>query len=264
MTPRPIPKVRELLKRNDVIITRGSLFENRENLAASFIQTVLDMYEGTRLGRQEIEGELLEDVVGALWNHDMLAKLRIRDKPFLSRVGIAVDPATSAPVDMAVQLPGQKKRTPNTSETGIVVAGRTREGKAIVLEDASMRGSPNEWARKVAEMYQKHEADFVVAERNQGGEMVRQIMHNVDPTMRIELVHAKKGKIARAEPVAAAYEQGKVFHLGAFPAMEDQMCTYVPGEVDESPDRMDALVYIIAKLIVEPKMRAGSWGRRAA
>lgn len=250
MTPRPIKLVLELIKREDARITRGSLYENSINLSAEFIKVVEDRYGGTRLGRQEIAGELLEDVEGALWSHELLDKMRLRNHPTLTRIGIGVDPATTS---------GEK-----ADETGIIIGGRSRAKECFILDDYSLKGTPDEWGGKVAEAYERYEADFVVAEKNQGGEMVKAVIHHKNKNIPVKLVHASKGKIARAEPVSAIYEQGKVHHIGSFPELEKQMCYYVPGEVTESPDRMDALVYLITELIIKAKGRAGTWGRKIA
>jgi len=248
MTPRPIKLVRELIQRADARITRGSLYENANNLSTQFVERVEERYGGTRLGRQEISGELLEDIEGALWSHDLIDKTRAKEHGLLTRVGIGVDPSTTS---------GEK-----ADETGIIAAGRNKKKNGFVLGDHSMRGTPDEWAAKVVWAYYEHDADFVVAEKNQGGEMVASVIHHKDSTIPVKLVHASKGKIARAEPVSAIYEQGKVSHIGSFPILEDQMCFYIPGEVSESPDRMDALVYVLTELIIKAQKRAGTWGRR--
>lgn len=258
MTPRPIKIIRDLMSRKDVRVVSGSTYDNIDNLAGVFIERIEEQYAGTRLGRQELFGELLEDVVGALWTHDDIRHLSSTDTPVLIRKGIGVDPSITG---------GEK-----SDETGIIAAGITKDRphKGVVLGDYSLRGSPDKWASRVVFAYYKHEADFVIAERNQGGEMVRAVIHHKDPTIPVHLVHAKEGKVARAEPVAALYEQGRVFHQGYFPLLEDQMCTYIPGEgrivggkrVLESPDRMDALVYVLKKLMVDFRARGGAWGRR--
>ena len=249
MTPRPVKLIRTLLDRHDTILTRGSLYDNKDNLSASYIERVKERYEGTRLGRQEIWGELLEDVEGALWNLDLIDKTRVSTPGKAIRVGIGVDPSTTS---------GE-----NANETGIIVANLNEMKHVDIVEDRSLHGSPNKWGQEVVNAYRDHEANFVIAEKNQGGEMVSAIIHNIDDTIPIELVHAKKSKFARAEPVAALYEQGRVHHVGNFPVLEDQMCTYVPGESDESPDRLDAGVYVVTKLLVETMNRAGTWGRGA-
>lgn len=255
MTPRPIKIIRDIMSRDDVNVVRGSTYDNRSNLAQTYIDRIEEEYAGTRLGRQELFGELLDDVLGALWTHESIRYIASDDLPEFIRVGIGVDPSTTG---------GEK-----SDETGIVAAGVNTEKKGVVLGDYSMRGSPDQWAAKVVWAYHEHHADFVIAEKNQGGEMVKSVIHHKDPNVNVYLVHAKHGKVARAEPVAALYEQGKVFHAGHFPELEDQMTTYVPGEgrivggkrVLESPDRMDALVYVLQKLMIEWRGRARTWGR---
>ena len=191
-------------------------------------------YEGTRLGRQELDAELLLDADGALWTRDMLDECRTTTVPSLTRVVVAIDPAVSA----------------NTSsdETGIVVAGVAVDGHAYVLEDRTIKGSPAEWAAAAVTAYHVHKADRIVAESNQGGDMVSHTLRTVDKNVPIRLVHASRGKRTRAEPVAALYEQGRVHHAGSFPELEDQLCTWTPDGA--SPDRLDALVWALTELMV--------------
>lgn len=240
-TPKPIKLLRELVARygQDVVITRGSTYDNRANLAPSFFSQIVKVYEGTRLGRQELNAEILDDVQGALWNRDMIEVTRepagsVFD---LKRVVVAIDPAISVGED--------------SDETGIIVAGLDWDDHhAFVIEDLSGKYSPTEWAMKAVAAYRRHRADRIVAESNQGGEMVENTLRVVDSNVPIRMVHAKRGKLIRAEPVSALYEQRRVHHVGAFEALEDQLCTFAPG-VSDSPDRLDALVYAISDLMVE-------------
>lgn len=244
-TPKPVKVVKELLadQRSDerpegtVVVTTGSTYENRDNLAPGFLSQIVKRYEGTRLGRQELGGELLLDVPGALWTLALIEAARVRDAPSdleIARVVVGVDPSTSA---------GEE-----SSETGIVVGGTTWQGDGYVFEDASLRGTPNEWAGAVIDAFDRWQADRVVAEANQGGLMVEQTLRTLRPNLPITLVHASRGKLTRAEPVAALYEQARVHHVGGFPKLEDQMTSY-DGSGD-SPDRMDALVWTMTDLMV--------------
>ncbi len=248
MTPRPIPAVINLLKREgkDTVITRGSTMDNQMNLAPSFIKNILERFKGTSMERQEIYGEVLTEFEGALWSHAQIDECRISVDPTYIRKVIGVDPAITA-----------------KTETGIVAAGLTDEKKGVILGDHSIMGSPEQWGRKVIGAYYSHEANLIVAEKNQGGEMVKAVMHNIDSTVPIKLVHAAVGKVARAEPIAALYEQDKVSHLGNFPKLEDEMCLMVPGELKESPNRLDAMVWALTDLMLKHgRGRAGAWGRK--
>jgi predicted phage terminase large subunit-like protein len=228
-TPRAIPQLRELLKKPGTIATSGSSYDNRDNLSASWFQDVIGAYEGTRLGRQEIHAELLEDVEGALWKRGWLDSARVQHAPALKRIVVAIDPAVTS--------------TAASDETGIVVAGLGHDGRGYVLDDVSGRYSPDGWAKKAVDAYRAHAADRIVAERNNGGDMVRHTLETVDRRVPITLVHASRGKQTRAEPVAALYEQGKVHHVG-------QMCTWEPLKDGQSPDRVDALVWALTELMV--------------
>lgn len=235
-TPRPVPLLREFVSRTDgsVVITRGSTFDNEANLSARALAE-FRRYEGTRIGRQELLGELLDDVEGALWHRDLIEPYRVRriDRDVLTRIVVGVDPAVTA---------GE-----HSDETGIVVAAVDRDGRGYVLDDLTCRLPPDGWARKVAHAVEKWGADRVVAEQNQGYQLVESVLRTVDPSLPLTLVHAKHGKVTRAEPIAAVYEQGKVSHVGAFPELEDQMCTWVPGQA-ASPDRLDAMAWAFTEL----------------
>lgn len=236
-TPRPVPVVKDLLSQREsgmVAVTSGSSYENAENLAPAFVEQIIRRYEGTRLGRQEINAELLTDTPGALWTLALLDETRVEKAPHLTRIVIGVDPAASD---------GE-----NAAETGIVVAGISADKQGYVLKDATIHGSPNDWARAVVAQYERYQADRVVAEINNGGAMVEHTLRTVQRNLPITVVHASRGKLPRAEPVAALYEQGRVHHVGAHVALEDQMTTY-DGSGD-SPDRMDALVWALTQLMI--------------
>lgn len=237
-TPRPLPLIRKLIKDPNVAVTRGATWDNAANMPQSFIREIEDKYSGTRLGRQELEGEILDDIPGALWSREIIDNHRLREAPEdLIRVVVSVDPAASA---------GE-----GSDETGIVVVGLGRDqdgyARGYILEDGSLKGSPEEWARKAVSLYRKYSADKIVAEKNQGGDMVGAVIRAVDRSVPISLVHASRGKVIRAEPISALYEQGRVHHVGRFDKLEDQMCLF---SVDNfrtpalgSPDRVDALVW---------------------
>jgi predicted phage terminase large subunit-like protein len=230
-TPRPVPLIRRLLKDAKTHVTTGSTYENRDNLAPAFFADIVSRYEGTRLGRQELNAELLEDVEGALWNRDLLEANRVTDAGQTVRIVVGVDPKANAEAD---------------SETGIVVAAQGADKRYYVLDDASINGTPEQWARQVVATFRKWRADRVVVERNQGGDMVASVLRAIDVNLPIREVYATRGKYTRAEPIAALYEQGKVRHVGAFPKLEDQLCTWLPGE--DSPDRLDAMVWALTDI----------------
>ena len=235
-TPKPISLLKEWIKRTDgsVFVTRGSTFDNAVNLSRIALAELKKRYAGTRIGRQELEGELLEDVEGALWQRSQIDKDRVPVRQVeLYRVVVAVDPAVSSGED--------------ADETGIIVAGRGTDSHGYVLADYSGITTPLQWAKRVVAAYHEHEANTVVIETNQGGEALVDLLHTVEPNLPIEMVTAKKAKRVRAEPVSALYEQHRVHHVGSFDTLEDQICTWTPEEVD-SPDRMDALVYAITAL----------------
>ena len=231
-TPKPIPLVKEMVKRTDAHVTTGSMRENVANLAASVVAELEAKYGGTRLGRQELEAEILEDVEGALWSHALIHNNRTDEHPGLKRIVIGVDPAGG----------GQ-------SEIGIVAAGVDHQGHAYVLKDHSGSMSPAAWGAKVAAAYTDLNADRVIGEGNYGGDMVENIVRQHDPQISYRKVTASRGKLIRAEPIAALYEQGRVHHVGTFPELEDQMTSYVPGE-SASPDRLDALVWALTELML--------------
>lgn len=236
-TPRPIALIKALMKDSTVVVTRYSSNDNLQNLAMAYRRNVIERYAGTRLGRQEIEAEILEDVPGALWSRRNLDenRCRVQDVPPLTKLKVAVDPAITS---------GE-----SSNEHGIVVGGMDAKQHGYLLEDASLRGSPDEMARRAVAMYRKYEADGIVAEANQGGEMITSVIRSVDPTVPVKLVRATRGKYIRAEPASALYEQGRISHVGTFPELEDQMIAFTPESAadrlpGESPDRVDATVWL--------------------
>jgi predicted phage terminase large subunit-like protein len=239
-TPRPIKLLKSLLAREgrDVVVTRGSTFENEANLAPTFLQALRDRYEGTRLGRQEINAELLSDNPGALWRIEWLDRDRVATAPEFKRIVVAIDPAVS--------------NNEGSDETGIIVAGITSDKQIYILEDGTGKYAPHEWAAKAIALYRKHKADRILAEVNNGGQMVEATIRALDSAVSYKSVHASRGKVVRAEPIAALYEQSKVHHVGNFPMLEDQMCAFTNdfdrSRVGYSPDRVDALVWAVTEL----------------
>lgn len=236
-TPRPIPVLREIIKDPTTVITRGSTMDNASNLPAAFMKAVVDKYAGTRLGRQELNAEMLDDVPGALWTREMFDGQRVKEAPRMKRVVIAVDPSGTT---------GDGEG----DDIGIVAAGMGEDGRWYVLGDHTCQLSPEGWARRVGEVFDMHSADRVIAERNFGGAMVEAVLRATGKPMPIKVVTASRGKIARAEPVAALYEQGRVSHVGSFPDLEDQCCSMTSGGYvgEGSPDRADALVWALSEL----------------
>ncbi len=245
-TPRNVGVLKELLKAPSTVVTHAPTEANAANLAASFLEEVRTRYAGTRLGRQELDGVLLEDAEGALWTTAGIEACRVRDAQALDRIVVAVDPSTT----------GSK----SSDECGIIVAGVTMQGppqewRAVVLADCTVAGaSPAGWARAAVEAMEFYGADRLVAEVNQGGQMVEEVLRQVDPLVPYTAVHATRGKSARAEPVAALYEQGRVRHMPGLEVLEDQMCrmTVQGYEGRGSPDRVDALVWALHALMIEP------------
>lgn len=245
-TPKPYKVLKDLIAEPGTVVTKGSTFDNRANLSPKFIEAIRRKYEGTRLGRQELAGEILDDVPGALWTHANLDAHRLRDRPpELARVVIAVDPPVTS---------GEK-----ADECGIVAAGRgpgdRTTAHAFVLGDHSVRGlTPEGWARKAVEAYHHHKADRIVAETNNGGDLIESMIKLADPTVPVIQVKASRGKAVRAEPVALVYEQGRAHHCGSFGALEDQMCAFTPDfdrqQAGYSPDRVDALVWAMTDLLL--------------
>jgi len=241
-TPKPTKLVRKLMKDDKTYVTGGSTFDNAANLAGTYLEAVKAQYEGTRLGRQELYAEVLEEAEGALWNTEMLEKAEIKyeDVPHLNRIVVSLDPAVTS--------------NKESDMTGIVVAGIDVNGVAYVLGDYTDRLSPQAWASKAIELYHKHQADRIVAESNQGGDMVKTTLHGEDETVPVKLVRASRGKYARAEPISALYERGLVKHISNPPdganlnELETQMRTWEPLGSIGSPDRLDACVWALTDL----------------
>ncbi len=245
-TPRPIPVLKEIMADRSTVVTRGSTFDNAGNLAASFLQKIKDRYEGTRLGRQELDAEMLDDLPGALWTRAMFDDLRVDRAPDLSRIVVAVDPS------------GTGGSEDDGDSIGIVVAAIGVDGRGYALADRSCKLSPDGWGRRAVEAYHEFNADRIIAERNYGGAMVEHVIRTVDRGVSYKEVVASRGKVARAEPVAALYEQGRVSHVGALPDVEDQCCMFGPdGFIGEgSPDRADALVWALTELMLDDHAQA--------
>lgn len=236
-TPRPIPIIKQLVEDPNVVKTYGSTYDNIGNLPVSFIQTILGRYENTRLGAQEIYGNLLMDVDGALWNRDTLEKTRVNKVPCqIVRVVVAVDPAVGGGNRMG-------------AETGIIVAGLGEDGHCYILDDASVgTHDPKVWAYQTVAKFSHYGADLIVAESNNGGEMVKSTIHTQDENLPVKLIFASKGKYTRAEPVSNLYSNNKVHHVGMYADLEDQLCSWTPGDV--SPDRLDACVWAVSELML--------------
>lgn len=242
-TPRDNPILVDIMQAPGAAVTRAPTWANRANLADDFIERLNATYGGTALGRQELDGELVTEREGALWSRAMIDAARVRSAPDLDRVVVAVDPPVTAGA--------------GSDECGIVVVGLVaNEGphdwRIFVLADESVHGvGPSEWARRALEAYRDFGADRLVAEVNQGGDLVEAVIRQIEPMVSYRDVRANRGKRIRAEPVAALYEQGRVHHVGAFRELEDQMCSFVGGRESGSPDRMDALVWAVSDLVLD-------------
>lgn len=256
-TPRPIELIKAIIagQEGKVHVTRGRTADNRSNLAPSFVEQITKRYAGTRLGRQELEAEILGDLPGALWSMASLDAYRLTAAPQMGRIVVAVDPAVT--------------NTEASDEHGIIVAGKAEDKRGIVLEDASITGSPRDWAQRAVSLYRSWGADCIVVEVNQGGDMVSHTIRTIDPNVKVREVRASRGKHVRAEPVAALYEQGRVAHVGSFPTLENQLTqmTTAGYQGDGSPDRVDALVWAFTELFddmirPEPKPDAYKMPRR--
>lgn len=235
-TPRPTKIVKEILKDPETTITRGSTYENKDNLATSTLITLQNKYENTRLGRQELFGEILDDNPGALWTRVGIesARIKLDEVPPLIRVVVGVDPAVT--------------NTEDSDSTGIVTAGMSADGHYYILADDTLKASPQDWAMRAVKSFEQHKADRIVAETNNGGDLVVHLLQQVKNSVPVKKVTASRGKLVRAEPIAALYEQGRVHHVGYFGQLEDEMCEYEPGMNMDSPDRMDALVWALTEL----------------
>jgi phage terminase large subunit-like protein len=236
-TPKPIKLIREWVSRSDdsIHVTRGSTFDNAKNLSSTALSELRNRYEGTRTGRQELYGEILEQADGALWIRNWIEDTRITkdNLPKLTRIVVGIDPAVTS---------GE-----NSDETGIITCGIGVDKHYYVLADDTLRGTPNDWGKRAIQAYTRWKADRIVAEVNNGGDMVLMVIQQVDRSAPVKKVHATRNKTTRAEPISALYEQGKVHHVGGFPQLEDQMVLWTP-DVKKSPDRLDALVWALTEL----------------
>lgn len=245
-TPRSTKFLKSLCTDPSVVVTKGSTFENADNLARPFLDYMRSHYENRSLGRQEIYADFVEEQEGALWTPSLLERARMdfRETP-LRRIVIAIDPAISH---------GKK-----SDETGIIAAGVTTENIGVVLEDLSLKTSPLLWIRKAVEAYHRLQADRIVAEVNMGGELIEQMLRLHHPTVSYKPVYALRNKILRAEPVASLYERGKVWHADVFPELEKQLCSYHPSLTSKSPDRLDALVWALTDLMLTVPFQPRAW-----
>ena len=245
-TPRPLKMLKDLLKDSTTFPTRGTTYDNLENLAPAFAKKIISKYEGTRLGRQELSAEILEDVPGALWSRDVIEKNRVKNYPALVRIVVAIDPAVTSGED--------------ADDTGIVVAGKGIDGHGYVLEDGTCHETPQGWGKQAVALYKKWKADRIIGEVNNGGEMIEAVIRSVDASVPYKAVHASRGKVARAEPISALDEQGRVHHVGHFSELEDQMAEFTHDFSREkagySPDRMEARVWALTELDITS---AESW-----
>jgi phage terminase large subunit-like protein len=240
-TPQPDPFLRKLEAMSDTVVTRASTFDN-PHLSDEVLEALRVNFEGTRRGLQELYGEILDDDDRFLWRLDTIANNRVRNRPQLVRIVVAIDPAVTA--------------KESSDMTGIIVAGIDADGHVYVLHDATMKGAPHEWAQQAIDLFKIYRADRIVAEINQGGDMVEATLRAIDPSVPYKSVRATRGKMLRAEPVAALYEQDRVHHVGVFAELEQQQCTWLPGK--PSPDRLDALVWAVTELALEDEAKAGS------
>ncbi|TXN19768.1 terminase family protein [Methylobacterium sp. WL9] len=241
-TPRPIPLLRRLFSDSRTVVTRARTADNAHNLAPGFLDTVVGRYGGTRLGRQELDGELIEERPDALWTRDAIEAARVTAAPVLVRIVVAVDPPVSSRA--------------GADACGIVAAGLGPDGAAYVVADATMqRAPPERWARAALALYHRLDADALVVEVNQGGEMVSTVLAEMDASVPVTAVRATRGKYLRAEPVSLLYAQSRVHHVGALPALEDELCDFGPGGLSTgaSPDRLDALVWALTHLLLTPR-----------
>jgi len=241
-TPRPIPLLKRLITDAATAVTRAGTRANAFNLSASFLDTVVARYAGTRLGRQELDGEIIDDRPDALWSRATIEKCRVEGAPPLTRIVVGVDPPASSNAQSAA--------------CGLVAAGRAQDGRIYVIADETNAGlSPSGWAAKAIALWRRLEADALVAEVNMGGDMVRAVLREVDASVPITTVRATRGKWMRAEPIATLYEQGRVKHVGTFPALEDEMCDFGLDGLSNgrSPDRLDALVWAVTSLTYAAK-----------
>jgi phage terminase large subunit-like protein len=262
-TPKPVPIIRALIADPNTVTTRGSTYDNRQNLAEKFFAQVITKYEGTRLGRQELNAELLDDNPRALWKRADIERGRVREAPpTLQRVAVGLDP------NVKNRDYAQLRREGATAldEAGIVIAARDTQSPPhfYVLDDRSIDAGPNEWGKAAVKGYRDFSADRLVGEVNNGGDMVEMTIRHVDPNVSYKSVTASRGKAIRAEPIAALYEQGRVHHVGTFAKLEDEMCDFDPVTTVKSPNRMDALVWALTELTDEAGLGVFEYYRQQA
>ncbi len=235
-TPKPLPILTKMLNDPSVIVTTGTTFDNAKNLSDAFIKHIQSQFNNTRLSEQEIMGKILDPFEQSLWSPELINRYRQQDHPPLERMVIAIDPAMS--------------NSPDSAETGIIVAGLGEDGRGYVLEDLSLHGSPAEWSKVAVDAYNHYLADCIIAEVNNGGDLVGYALRSTDSLVNLKNVHAHRNKATRAQPIAALYEQGRISHIGSnLATLEHQLCTYIPHCTQQSsPDRLDALVWAITDL----------------
>lgn len=237
-TPKPVKFLHDLIADPGTRVSRMKTWDNRANLPDAYIDELQRIYGGTRIGRQELEGELLDEAEGALWRRARIEDLRVRKAPEMTRIVIAIDPAVTS--------------GPDSDETGIIAAGLGIDGEGYVLADKSCRLPPDQWASRAISLYDAVEADKIIAEANNGGDLISSVLMTVRRNIPFEKINASRGKVVRAEPVAALYEQGRVHHCGGFPELEDEMVNFVLGGLTKSPNRADALVWALTWLMMKP------------
>ena len=243
-TPRPIKIIKDLIADKRTVETRGNTLDNASNLNPLFMERMRSKYQGTRLGRQELNGDILDDNPDALWKRKDIDDNRVTSIPQLVYVVVGVDPAVTS--------------KEGSDDTGIIVAGKGANGYGYVLGDYTVHDTPKKWAEAAITVYHKHEANTVVGEVNQGGDLVEMNIRAVDTSIPFDSVHASRGKAIRAEPISALYEQGRIHHFGTFPELEDQMVEWVPGS-GKSPDRVDALTWSLSSLDLNNDNYSGSY-----
>lgn len=240
-TPKPTKLLKSIVADSDTLVTRGSSYDNMGNLSPQFIKRIIKKYEGTKLGEQELYGEILDDYEGALWTIANIEEHRISHAPSCERVVVAIDPAVT--------------NKDESDETGIVVGGRDKYKRAFVTEDLSGKYDVEEWARIVVDAYRKNRADAIVAEVNNGGDLITAVIKNIDSTINVETVWATRDKYTRATPASAMYKQGRVHHVGVFNELETELTEWMPGE--KSPNRLDACVWLITDLLLGEEEKKG-------
>jgi phage terminase large subunit-like protein len=247
-TPLPLPIIKDLIRDPDTVVINGSMYENAAHLAKSFIANIRKKFEGTRFGSQEIHGAILEDAPGALWSTEVLENNRVRlvdeNKPLpdMIRIVVAVDPSVADPNDT------RRKDDSGLAEAGIMIGGLGDDWHGYLLADLTLKAHPNDWGRAAIDGYLDHGSDLLVAEVNNGGALVEALIHSIDGSINYKEVHASRGKQIRAEPISSLYAQGRIHHVGGFPACEEELCTWVPGM--KSPNRLDALVWLFTELML--------------